>query len=265
MEKLALLIGINYRHTAGELSGCINDTKRMQDLLENHFNYDPRHITLLTDDTEQQPTRENILTELITLAEKSHKYTSVKEIWFLYSGHGTYVHDTEGDEDDGRDECLVPLDYVEAGLITDDEINSVLALVRPGVKFIGLVDACHSETMFDLPYRFVAGNKYVIESDTSRIKCDCVMISGCKDSQTSADAYGLTDPREYSGAMNAAFLAALKVHNYTITFWQLLKHMRRFLAKRTFKQRPQITTNLKLRRHSLMTARPNESFVSSRS
>lgn len=38
------------------------------------------------------------------------------------AGHGSSVPDTSGDEDDGNDEALVPVDFGEAGLINDDEI-----------------------------------------------------------------------------------------------------------------------------------------------
>ena len=31
------------------------------------------------------------------------------------------------DEDDGKDECLVPLDYKESGLISDDHLNNILS------------------------------------------------------------------------------------------------------------------------------------------
>ena len=38
------------------------------------------------------------------------------------AGHGGSVEDTSGDEVDGMDETLCPVDYQESGMITDDEI-----------------------------------------------------------------------------------------------------------------------------------------------
>lgn len=38
------------------------------------------------------------------------------------AGHGGSVKDTSGDEADGMDETLVPVDYQQSGQITDDEI-----------------------------------------------------------------------------------------------------------------------------------------------
>ena len=41
-------------------------------------------------------------------------------LFFHYSGHGGQQADKDGDEADGKDETLVPLDYQTAGQITDD-------------------------------------------------------------------------------------------------------------------------------------------------
>ena len=38
------------------------------------------------------------------------------------AGHGGWVEDTSGDEADGMDETLVPVDFEESGEITDDTI-----------------------------------------------------------------------------------------------------------------------------------------------
>jgi hypothetical protein len=41
-----------------------------------------------------------------------------------YSGHGTWVPDSSGDEPDGRDEALCPHDIATAGPLLDDEIRA---------------------------------------------------------------------------------------------------------------------------------------------
>jgi hypothetical protein len=261
--KLALLVGINYIGQRGELHGCVNDADQVRSMLVGELGYAPENVLSLTDTHGDPPTKENILKELIALAQRSHdaKSEPVDEIFFHYSGHGTYIQDHSGDEDDARDECLVPVDYAKSGLITDDTLNSVLALVNPSTRFVGVIDACHSETAFDLPFRYVAGNKHVIESTVSKIVCNAIMISGCRDTQTSTDAYNLENSSMYSGAMTTAFRATLKVHNYTVTVWQLLKHMRRFLKKRKFKQVPQVTTNVRLDRSTLFVNRADVAFI----
>lgn len=52
------------------------------------------------------------------------------------------------------DETILPTDYKRAGQIVDDELNAMM--VRPlqhGVILHALIDACHSGTAMDLPYR----------------------------------------------------------------------------------------------------------------
>lgn len=72
---------------------------------------------------------------------------------FHYSGHGSQQRNYTGDEVDGYDETLCPLDYETQGMIVDDEIN--VTIVRPlpaGVKLHAIIDACHSGTVLDLPF-----------------------------------------------------------------------------------------------------------------
>ena len=61
--------------------------------------------------------------------------------------------DTNGDEVDGYDEALCPLDFETSGVIVDDEVNETLVRPLPrGAKLHAVVDACHSGTILDLPY-----------------------------------------------------------------------------------------------------------------
>ena len=109
VKKFALLIGINYRGQDGELNGCINDVVHMKDLLISKFSYKEENITIMTDDSPSNliPNGMNIMNQLGSLILKSY-YDEADEIFFHYSGHGSWVRDTSGDEKDSRDECLVP-------------------------------------------------------------------------------------------------------------------------------------------------------------
>lgn len=69
-----------------------------------------------------------------------------------YSGHGGSVRDTDGDERDGKDETLIPVDYKTKGQITDDVILANLVLDVPaGAMLTAVIDACHSGSALDLP------------------------------------------------------------------------------------------------------------------
>lgn len=83
-----------------------------------------------------------------------------------YSGHGGSVKDLDGDEEDGMDETLIPVDYQQAGQIVDDDIHDILVRGLPkGVRLTGIIDACHSESMFDLPFIYtVNGDLQIIET-----------------------------------------------------------------------------------------------------
>lgn len=43
-------------------------------------------------------------------------------LFMHYSGHGGSVKDHTGDEEDNKDETMVPVDYAKSGQIKDDEI-----------------------------------------------------------------------------------------------------------------------------------------------
>ena len=53
-------------------------------------------------------------------------------IVITYSGHGTFVPDTSGDEPDGRDEGLCPYDIGQGQVLLDDDIHGLFAGARRG-------------------------------------------------------------------------------------------------------------------------------------
>lgn len=96
------------------------------------------------------PTKHNIRMAMYWLLQGCQPGDSLV---FHYSGHGAQQRSYSGDEVDGMDETLCPLDFETQGMIVDDEINA--ALVRPlphGAKLHALIDACHSGTALDLPF-----------------------------------------------------------------------------------------------------------------
>ncbi|KAL0397419.1 UNVERIFIED_CONTAM: Metacaspase-1 [Sesamum calycinum] len=72
---------------------------------------------------------------------------------FHYSGHGSQQRDYHGEEVDGHNETLCPVDFETQGMIVDDEINATIVRpIPPGVKLHAIIDACHSGTALDLPF-----------------------------------------------------------------------------------------------------------------
>lgn len=153
--RRALLIGINYTGQKGELSGCHNDVERIKEYIMNVHGFRERDITILIDDGKgPSPTRHNIMLQLKQLVKESVAGDSV---FFHYSGHGGRLADDNGDEYDGYDETLIPVDFEKAGQIRDDELyRYFVTKFKEGVLVTSLMDCCHSGTVLDLPYKFVA-------------------------------------------------------------------------------------------------------------
>ena len=58
-----------------------------------------------------------------------------------------------GDELDGMDSCIYPVDFKQCGPIIDDDLNVMMARhLPPGVRLTAVFDCCHSGTAMDLPY-----------------------------------------------------------------------------------------------------------------
>ncbi|KAJ5650243.1 uncharacterized protein N7484_003966 [Penicillium longicatenatum] len=152
-KRKALLIGINYFGQKGQLRGCINDVKNMSTYLNQNFGYAREDMVILTDDQQNpmsQPTKANILRAMHWLVKDAQPNDS---LFFHYSGHGGQTPDLDGDEEDGSDEVVYPVDFRVAGHIVDDEMHRIMVQsLRPGVRLTAIFDSCHSGSALDLPY-----------------------------------------------------------------------------------------------------------------
>ena len=55
------------------------------------------------------------------------------------------------------DEALCPLDYAKAGVLRDDDVlKTLIAPMQRGVTLTCIMDCCHSGTILDLPFIFLA-------------------------------------------------------------------------------------------------------------
>ncbi|THH00814.1 hypothetical protein EW026_g1752 [Hermanssonia centrifuga] len=243
--EVNLKIGINYRGTPQELHGCINDAKNVQQFLINNWNYKAEDIVLLTDDAtnpRQIPTRQNIIEAMHWLVNGAHPHDS---LFFHYSGHGGQVKDKDGDEVDGFDEIIFPLDHQRVGHLTDDFMH--LILVRPlpvGCRLTALFDSCHSGSVLDLPYLYHTDGRAKGSQVTASHRkekstpADVISWSGCKDSQTSADTW---EAGVATGAMSFAFMSCLRTNPHQ-SYQDLLRSIRNILHDR-YSQKPQLSSS----------------------
>ncbi|KAI9250198.1 caspase domain-containing protein [Phascolomyces articulosus] len=157
-RKRALLIGINYFGTEAELGG-INDVHNIKDFLITLWGFKEEDMVILTDDQENPkliPTRANIIAAMQWLVHDAQENDS---FFFHYSGHGGYVKDESGDENDGYDETIYPLDHDQyegkSGQIIDDDMHDLMVRPLPeGCRLTAIFDSCHSGTALDLPYTY---------------------------------------------------------------------------------------------------------------
>ena len=172
------------------------------------------------------------------------------------------VRDKSKDEKDRRDECLVPVDSDTKGFITDDVILKTLFVpLTKDTRCIVLMDACHSGTLSDLRYKYISGNKNSIENNKSRVNAKVLLLSGCKDMQTSDDS---VFDNVWNGAMTKYFLDVLKSSGYSLTCYSLLRKLRGRLRKNGHTQIPQITCSRKIRGSTIFSdSEPNRNaFIS---
>lgn len=152
-RRKALLIGINYFGQRGQLKGCINDVANMSRFLSERYGYAREDMVTLTDDQQNpigQPTKQNILRAMSWLVKDAQPGDS---LFFHFSGHGGQTADLDGDEDDGYDEVIYPVDFKVAGHIVDDDMHRIMVSRLPaGVRLTAIFDSCHSGTALDLPY-----------------------------------------------------------------------------------------------------------------
>ncbi|KAF3956242.1 hypothetical protein CMV_018616 [Castanea mollissima] len=233
-RKKAVIVGISYRYSRHELKGCINDAKCMKYLLINKFQFPQESILMLTEeetDPYRIPTKYNMRMALYWLVQGCQPGDSLV---FHYSGHGSRQRNYNGDEVDGYDETLCPLDFETQGMIVDDEINATIVRPLPiGVKLHAIIDACHSGTVLDLPFlcRMNRSGQYIWEDHRPRSGIwkgtsggEVISFSGCDDDQTSADTSALSRITS-TGAMTFCFIQAIE-RGHATTYGSVLSSMR---------------------------------------
>jgi len=231
-NKKALLIGINYTGTSNELYGCINDVTNIKERISSQ---DFNDITVLTDLTPKKATRNNILEEFTNLLINSNEGDL---LFLLYSGHGSYDIDRNGDEKTGYDQLIVPCDFNN---ILDDELKLIIQTnLKPNVTLFALFDSCFSGSVLDLRYQYMDSlnyDKFTENNKQLETKGHVFMISGCSDYQTSADAFINGNA---TGAMNWSLLECLK-RTQKCSWRELVINMRDLLKTSEFTQIPQFS------------------------
>jgi hypothetical protein len=268
MTKTAVLIGVNkYKMPGADLRGCVNDVKNMQAVLTQFYGFAASDIAVLTDFAATKKNMEAAIRNLVRGARKG-------DVLLLhYSGHGSNVPDNDGDEADRRDEILCPSDLDWKKPLRDDWLRKTFDGMRSGVNLTVIMDCCHSgtntraiqppdapviERYLPSPWDLVAaesgrklkgqfmgtfrstGKTKKRRSDIVVVDIPEVLITGCRDTQTSADAY-IGD--SYNGALTYNLVAALKEAKGKISYGDLHARTMAKLKSGDFDQVPQLEGN----------------------
>ena len=240
--KKALMIGINYIGTSSQLNGCINDINNVSSLLTSKYAFNPEFITKITDETSVKPTRDVILASFETFLKSGNEGDL---LFFSYSGHGSTTIDFNNNEKTGNDEMIISSDLKG---ILDDELKSLIQThLKKNVTLFALFDCCFSGTVLDLKYQYLdslENNTSTVNKNETETSGNVIMISGCTDLQTSADAYL---NKKYQGAMTWSFLSVISSQTTTtaltsLTWRDLLIKMRDQLKTSEFEQLPQLSS-----------------------
>jgi hypothetical protein len=233
-KRRALLVGINNYSGTNKLEGCKNDVLNIKNKLLT-LGYNDNNIKTILD---ASANANNILDSLTNLLTTS---VSGDLLIFHYSGHGSYEIDKNLDEfNTNCDQDIVGVDLKK---ISDDILKSTIVKnLKPNVTLIALFDCCYSGSVLDLRYQYMDtlnNNNYVENMNELETSGSVIMISGCTDTQTSADAM-INDMRQ--GAMTWSFLKSLNDASNNITWRQLIVNMRNSLKSKKFSQIPQISS-----------------------
>ena len=166
-RKRAFLVGISHYDTAltGYQWNNINGVEDVN-LLSPIFKKQGFQTTVMLD---EQATYDNITRQLSTFIKTTKKGDIV---YMHFSTHGQPVEDLNGDEGDGWDEAIVPIDaykmykkgnYEGKKHLLDDQLNVYVKRLREKIGTKGflyvVIDACHAGTSSRANDEAVRGTK----------------------------------------------------------------------------------------------------------
>jgi hypothetical protein len=141
----ALVVGVEqYRDGAIKPArGSERDADEVERLLIRKLAFRPSAIRKLTG---ARATSEQIALEFQRWLIKGTKPGD--RVFFFYAGHGSYLRDDDGDEEDGYDETIVPYDALRKGrgMIRDDQFARWIGELT-GRRIVLVFDSCHSGTI----------------------------------------------------------------------------------------------------------------------
>jgi tetratricopeptide (TPR) repeat protein len=141
-ERYAVVVGVSqYKNRRYDLNYSDKDAIDFQEVLIKFGNFKKENTKLLLN---SDATRENIRKIFEGWLKAKLKQNDLLVVFF--SGHGAQLPDTDGDENDGIDECLVPYDFDASdfsSVIVDDTFAYWIKNLQSS-KILIIFDNCFS-------------------------------------------------------------------------------------------------------------------------
>ena len=252
-RKRAFLVGISHYDTAltsyqwNNING-VEDVNLLSPILK-------KQGFSLTTILDEQATCKNIIQQLTQFAKKTKK----GDIAYLhFSTHGQPVEDLDGDEEDGWDEAIIPIDayklykkgvYEGDSHLIDDQLNIFISQIRERIGPTGflyvVIDACHAGTSSRTNDDNVRGTKvgfsysnkvfkptrikkshYVIEP--SATMCNVMYLEACRPDQINTE---IRIGNKRFGPLSYNIAQALSAYTLTTDANVFLKHIQNSLMQ----------------------------------
>jgi hypothetical protein len=203
--KHALLVGIGYVNTPLALKGPLRDVYKIKETLVDY------EITIITDYTEQTPTKKTVVNAFLSLLKEKGS------LFFYYSGHGQETP-----------EAIVCLD----GVITNIEFKEMLETMDKDSTLIAVMDTCFSGNIFDLTYHWHNDWHNQAKESEEDTKGHVFLLSSSQEDEVSLE---YLTPTGSEGALTIAYLETIKEPQ---TWKSLIEHVTEQLEYQT----PQLST-----------------------
>ena len=273
--KKALLVGIN-KYPMAPLRGCVNDVLLMYKIITEHFDFKSENVDVLTDEECTKANILSHLRKLVkNVGPGDYIYFHYSGHGSQMVINDLTNNDESDGMDEIL--CPVNLGYNFENPIRDHELGAFFKTLPAGVKVLIVLDCCHSGTglrnswnsikntdgldadiwvnrflppppsnilsdsrvSIDDALNFVVPsivNKNGFMHDTAK-QGNAILLSGCQDNQTSADAkFGL----KFFGAMTRVLANKLINSKYDITYKELIEQINKDMNKYKFTQNPQL-------------------------
>ena len=138
-KGISIHIGLEYidpKHygSDGALRTCGKDCLDMKEIAEAQI-FESTTVLL-----NEEATRDAVTN---AISNASIELFSGDMLFISYSGHGAFIPDENGDEEDGKDESWCLFD----GYLLDDELYALWTSFDEGVRIMVVSDSCHSGTV----------------------------------------------------------------------------------------------------------------------